>query len=40
MCRTSLNVTGDLAMAVVVAKRSGAGELDDPKAAALDDLPG
>ena len=29
MCRTSLNVTGDLAMAVVVAKRSGEQDLPD-----------
>jgi len=30
MCRTSLNVTGDLAMAVVVAKRSGEADGDVP----------
>ncbi len=40
MCRTSLNVTGDLAMAVVVAKRSGEEELDDSKVSALDDAAG
>lgn len=38
MCRTSLNVTGDLAMAVVVAKRSGAQELDDSAVEKLDDI--
>ena len=31
MCRTSLNVTGDLAMAVVVAKRSGAVDDEVPE---------
>lgn len=36
MCRTSLNVTGDLAMAVVVAKRSG--EMDVPDDGALEQL--
>lgn len=36
MCRTSLNVTGDLAMAVVVAKRSG--ETDMPDDATLERL--
>ena len=40
MCRTSLNVTGDLAMAVVVAKRSGESELEDAKVPALDDATG
>lgn len=40
MCRTSLNVTGDLAMAVVVAKRSGEDELEDAKVPALDDATG
>ena len=38
MCRTSLNVTGDLAMAVVVAKRSGAQELDDSAVERLDEI--
>ena len=38
MCRTSLNVTGDLAMAVVVAKRSGARELDDSAVERLDEI--
>lgn len=32
MCRTSLNVTGDLAMAVVVAKRTGGSDLPDDAA--------
>ena len=40
MCRTSLNVTGDLAMAVVVAKRSGERELEDAKVPVLDDSAG
>lgn len=40
MCRTSLNVTGDLAMAVVVAKRSGEDELDAAKIAGMDDPAG
>ena len=40
MCRTSLNVTGDLAMAVVVAKRSGERELEDAKVPVLDDAAG
>ena len=38
MCRTSLNVTGDLAMAVVVAKQSGQQDLDDAVAEKLDDI--
>ncbi|MBV2209616.1 MAG: dicarboxylate/amino acid:cation symporter [Thermomonas sp.] len=39
MCRTSLNVTGDLATAVVVAKRSGEQDMpDDETMAKLDEL--
>jgi DAACS family dicarboxylate/amino acid:cation (Na+ or H+) symporter len=38
MCRTSLNVTGDLAMAVVVSKRSGEQDLDAVEEAKLDDI--
>jgi Na+/H+-dicarboxylate symporter len=37
MCRTALNVTGDLAMAVVVAHRSGG---EDPEAVMVEDVPG
>ena len=38
MCRTSLNVTGDLATAVVVAHRSGEKDLPDEALAQLDDI--
>ncbi|MBS0229227.1 MAG: dicarboxylate/amino acid:cation symporter [Proteobacteria bacterium] len=38
MCRTSLNVTGDLATAVVVAERSGEKDLDDSALEKLDEL--
>ena len=38
MCRTSLNVTGDLAMAVVVAKRSGEADLDASSLEKLDEI--
>lgn len=38
MCRTSLNVTGDLATAVVVSHRSGEKDLPDEAMAHLDDI--
>ncbi|MBS0459863.1 MULTISPECIES: dicarboxylate/amino acid:cation symporter [Thermomonas] len=38
MCRTSLNVTGDLATAVVVAHRSGEKDLDDAAMEKLDEI--
>lgn len=38
MCRTSLNVTGDLATAVVVAHRSGEKDLDDAALEKLDEI--
>ncbi len=38
MCRTSLNVTGDLATAVVVAHRSGEKDLDATALEKLDDI--
>jgi len=38
MCRTSLNVTGDLATAVVVAHRSGEKDLDDSALEKLDEI--
>lgn len=38
MCRTSLNVTGDLATAVVVAQRSGEKDLDDAALEKLDEM--
>lgn len=38
MCRTSLNVTGDLATAVVVSHRSGEKDLPDEAIAQLDDI--
>ena len=38
MCRTSLNVTGDLATAVVVAHRSGEKDLDDAAMERLDEI--
>lgn len=38
MCRTSLNITGDLATAVVVSKRSGEQDLDAVEAVKLDEL--
>lgn len=38
MCRTSLNVTGDLATAVVVAHRSGEKDLDDSAMERLDEI--
>jgi DAACS family dicarboxylate/amino acid:cation (Na+ or H+) symporter len=38
MCRTALNVTGDLATAVVVSKRSGESDLDATDAAKLDEI--
>jgi DAACS family dicarboxylate/amino acid:cation (Na+ or H+) symporter len=40
MCRTSLNVTGDLATAVVVAHRSGEKDLDDTALDKLDEIVG
>ncbi len=38
MCRTSLNVTGDLATAVVVAHRSGEKDLDESALEKLDEI--
>ena len=38
MCRTSLNVTGDLATAVVVAHRSGEKDLDETALDKLDEI--
>jgi len=40
MCRTALNVTGDLATAVVVSKRSGESDLAATDAAKLDEIAG
>ena len=38
MCRTALNVTGDLATAVVVAHRSGEKDIDEAAIAQLDEI--
>ena len=38
MCRTALNVTGDLATAVVVAHRSGEKDIDEAALAKLDEI--
>ena len=38
MCRTSLNVTGDLATAVVVSHRSGEKDLPDEAIEHLDEI--